>query len=208
MPNPKHFDMGCRPHSYWGPQDLQTHYGAKAKGELRRKAGSVLLDEGIADEGILASSLPDDERKAAGAIHPWFMGGEYLPDYKNNEVEIARVIMTSTTMDVISIRARHTKHRIKYRIVDEYEDFWEDDHYVMKPATSVRPLAMGAIIDIINLNDLIDGPREINYDGGCACSPDEIFDFSTVSSAFYPELASWFDRANDEWLSREKERLN
>ena len=208
MPNSKNYDLKYRPHSYWGPRDLETHYGARAKGELRRETGLALLGEGIADEGILTSSLPDDERAAAGRIHPWFMGGEYLPDYLSNEVEIARVTMKSTTMDVISVRARYTKHRIKYRVVDEYADFWGKDRYVMRPATSTKPLTLKQVIDVINLNELVEEPREINYDGGCACSPDEIFDFSTVSSAFYPALSRWFDDANDEWLQREQVRLN
>ncbi len=202
------FDLGYRPNSYWGPQDLETHFGAKAKGELRRQAGLALLGEGIADEGILASSLPDDERAAVGAHHPWLMGGEYLPDYLLNEVEIARVTMKSTTMDVISVRARRTKHRIKYRIVDEYGDFWETDRYVMQPATSTKPLSLKQVIDVINLNELVDEPREFNYnEGGYACNPDELFDFCTAYSVFYPELAHWFDCVNSEWLNREKERL-
>ena len=103
MPNPKDYDLKYRPHSYWGPQDLETHYGARAKGELRRQAGLALLDEGIADEGMLTSSLSDNERTAVGRLHPWFMGGEYLPDYMSNEVELARVTMKSTTMDVTII---------------------------------------------------------------------------------------------------------
>ncbi len=135
-------------------------------------------------------------------------GGEYLPDYLLNEVEIARVTMRSTTMDVISVRARRTKHRIKYRIVDEYGDFWETDRYVMQPATSTKPLSLKQVIDVINLNELVDEPRQFNYDeGGYACNPDEIFDFSTAYSVFYPELAHWFDCVNSEWLNREKERL-
>jgi hypothetical protein len=206
MPKLNGYDLSYRPHSYWGPQDLETHYGARAKGELRREAGLALLEAEIADEGILASSLPSDERAAVGAVHPWLMGGEYLPDYQSKEVEIARVTMTSTTMDVISVRARHTKQRIKYRIVDEYADLWGDDHYVMRPATSTRTLTLKQVIDVIDLNDLVNGPRDANYDGGCACDPEEIFDFCTVSSAFYPELSHWFDCANDEWLNSEKER--
>ena len=78
MPNTKNYDLGYRPRSYWGPQDLETHYAARAKGELRREAGLALLGEGIAAEGILSSSLPTDERAAVGAIHPWLMGGEYV----------------------------------------------------------------------------------------------------------------------------------
>ena len=78
MPNTKNYDLGYRPRSYWGPQDLETHYAARAKGKLRREAGLALLGEGIAAEGILSSSLPTDERAAVGAIHPWLMGGEYV----------------------------------------------------------------------------------------------------------------------------------
>ena len=39
-----------------------------------------------------------------------------IPDLLPNEVEIARVVLKSTTMDVKSIRARRTKRRIVYRI--------------------------------------------------------------------------------------------
>ena len=35
---------------------------------------------------------------------------------------------------------------------------------------------------------------------------DEIYDFATVSSEFYPQIASWFDEANEAWrLDREQE---
>jgi len=45
-------------------------------------------------------------REGLGAIHPSFMGGEYLPGYRRNEVEIVRIELDSTTSDVISLRAR------------------------------------------------------------------------------------------------------
>jgi hypothetical protein len=44
-----------------------------------------------------------------------------LPDLTASELEFARVMMKSTSMDAISIRARLTKNRIFYRFVDEYE---------------------------------------------------------------------------------------
>jgi hypothetical protein len=34
------------------------------------------------------------------------MGGEYLPDYEEGDVEIARIELESTTADVISIRVK------------------------------------------------------------------------------------------------------
>jgi hypothetical protein len=134
------------------------------------------------------------------------MGGEYLPDFLRDEVEIARVVMKSTTMDVISIRARPTKHRIIYRIEDEYGDLWDEDdawgHYVPKPKTSTRPLTLKQMIDIIDYNELVDGPRNLNYEDG-GSSAEELYDFCTVSSVFYPQLEYWFDDANQRWLDNE-----
>jgi hypothetical protein len=66
-------------------------------------------------------SLDEEARRSLGQIHPSFMGGEYLPNYRRHEVEIARIELQSTTSDVISLRARGTGLRIKYRLVDEYQ---------------------------------------------------------------------------------------
>jgi hypothetical protein len=51
------------------------------------------------------------------------MGGEYLPDRRDTEVEIARIKIDSTTSDMTSVYARPGKDRINYRVVDEY---WGD----------------------------------------------------------------------------------
>jgi hypothetical protein len=48
------------------------------------------------------------------------MGGEYLPDRRDTEVEIARINIDSTTSDVTSVYAKAGKDRIRYRVVDEY----------------------------------------------------------------------------------------
>ena len=80
MPNAENFNLDFRPHSYWGPQDLRTHYGGRIKGELRRAAALDLLEEGEAHPAMLQSALDEDSRQAVGRVHPWFMGGEYLPD--------------------------------------------------------------------------------------------------------------------------------
>jgi hypothetical protein len=203
MPDSKNYDLKYCPQSYWGPQDVKTHFGSMIKGELRRKAALQELEIGVADEGMLQSALGEDERSAVGKVHPWFMGGEYLGDLYPNEVEIARVVLKSTTMDVTSIRARQTKHRIVYRIVDEYGE----REYTLKPKTSKLPLKMLQIINLIRINDLIDGPRDGNYECGSYCSPEEIYDFATVSSVYYPDLSRWFDEANEVWLEREQATL-
>jgi len=203
MPDPGKYDLNFRPNSYWEPEEEATLVGARIKGELRRKVALQGLAAGVADGRSLKSALDEDERVAAGRVHPWLMGGEYLPDIYPNEVEIARVVLTSVTMDVTSIRARHTKHCIVYRIVDEYCD----REYSLKPKTSKRPLKMSKVIHLVESNNLIDEPRESNYENGYQGSPEEIYAFATASSEYYPELSHWFDEENEEWLEREEAKI-
>ena len=92
------------------------------KGDFRRRKVLEAINSGSAKElgdDTLQESLPEDMREAVGKIHPTFVGGEYLPDYDENEVEIARVRLMSTTADVFSISARHDGKYIHYRVVDE-----------------------------------------------------------------------------------------
>ena len=197
MPDPNDYDLSFRPESYWGPQSLSAYFGSRIKGELRRQA-AVTEVEKDANPNVLSESLSEDERAAVGAVHPWFMGGEYLPDLLRNEVEIARVTFNSTTMDVISIRARQMKNRITYRIVDEYEF----TSYDLNAKSSKKPLTLGKVINQIEFatdDGLVGGPRESNYrDGGM--DPEDIWDFASVSSQFYTELSNWYDESNAEWL--------
>jgi hypothetical protein len=62
------------------------------------------------------------------------MGGEYLPNYRRREVEIVRIELKSTTSDVISLRARSSGSRIKYRLIDE-----SDSGYGLPQQSSKRP---------------------------------------------------------------------
>ena len=56
--------------------------------------------------GSRSGKLEPSTRLLLGGIHPAFMGGEYLPQFGQNEIEIARIVLASVTQDVISIRAR------------------------------------------------------------------------------------------------------
>ncbi|MDC0989027.1 hypothetical protein OAR29_00650 [Rhodospirillales bacterium] len=200
MPDPKDFNLDYRPKNYWGPQEVETLVGARVKGELRRQQAISDLEENHADHEIISESLTDEHRRAVGAVHPWLMGGEYLSDLKPNEVEIARVVMQSTTMDVISIRARKTKNRIIYKIVDEYPED-ESQNYSLTKKTSKQPLTLGELIKLIdNAVDggLVGSGRSWHYEEGS--SAEEIYDFETASSAYYSELSMWYDEANEEWL--------
>ena len=202
MPDGSSNDLGYRPKSYWGPQELAAHYGVRIKGELRRRAGMLMLDDGVSDPVVLQSSLSDDELLAAGRVHPSFMGGEYLPDLGTLEVEIARVTVASTMMDVISFRARKTKRGFAYKIVDEYPEDGEDK-YPMKPKTSTKPLTLKQMIQAVNGSRIIEEIRGFNYEWDP--EPETYYNFCTVSSEFYDELGGWFDKCNEEWLERELE---
>jgi hypothetical protein len=131
------------------------------------------------------------------------MGGEYLPDFTGNEVEIARVSLASVTADVISVRARFEDRRVHYRLVDEY-----DTVFHCEPGDAVQPLTMGELIELTDgvtregeypdtMIGLTDAFRDMNYAGG---DPRELLDFVTVSSDFYPELGRYYASEADGWV--------
>ena len=77
-------DYDWRPESYWSDTNPLQAILRNVKGQVRRKMIIDFWNAGKMDElesTILKDSLDDDERDAFGAIHPLFMGGEYLPDY-------------------------------------------------------------------------------------------------------------------------------
>lgn len=206
MPDPRDFNMDFRPSSYWPEiDDNKLVTGSKVKGALRRQLAKILKDMRLHDPEIHAESLSDDHRIAAGKVHPMFMGGEYLPDLFRSEVEIARVTLKSTMMDVISIRARLTRHRIIYRIVDEYEDEGKCKYNLIQK-TSVMPLTMRKLIALIDgaIDYGLNGnAREYNYDAGSEY--EKLYDFASITSDFYPELHEWYDQSNSEWLDDRRE---
>ena len=191
------FDLDFRPKSYWGPQSLASYFGSHITGELRRQAAKNEASSGSHLAVPTEPTLDSTARSIQGAIHPWLMGGEYLPPLRPDEVEIARVTLRSVTMDVFSIRARRSGERIYFRLVDEYMEQEPPERFVVKPRWAKNPLSMRQVISIIDENGLIDDYRDLNFDGTNA---DEIFNFATASSEFYPELAAYFDHQNEKWL--------
>jgi len=125
------------------------------------------------------------------------MGGEYLPDFKREEVEIARVTLQSSTQDVISVRAKPTANRIKYRIVDEYETPSK-----ISPASSSQPLSMDRLIRLMDSaivgaydgvswpTGIVWGPLTMNLEN--SDDPLELINFVEVTSEFYPELGGYY----------------
>lgn len=109
------------------------------------------------------------------------MGGEYLPDMEEEEVEIARISIHSTTGDVTSVYARRTPEGIAYRVVDEYggDTLSGDNERASKLPLTLDELVnflLGAwpLLDVLEMNYEDDLPRMLG--------------FFWADSAFYPHL--------------------
>jgi hypothetical protein len=199
-------NLAFRPTTYF--EDAFKALLSTIKGERRKREVLDRINSGdIAElEGwIVKGTLEDDERESLGRIHPAFMGGEYLPDYLPGEVEIARIALESTTADVISIRARLSGGKLRYRIVNEYET-----EYVAQPAESDLPLTFGEVIAMIEGpqgDDLPCAPAAFwNEQYECGTTPDEIATFVTVSSEYYPDITEYYEDRFEQWLEEQNDR--
>ena len=194
-------DLDFRPATYWPADSLRLAVLGNIQGEARRRILEHALEFGDGDippEGLLKPVLEPDLRDLLGQIHPMYMGGEYLPNYLPEEVEIARVAMNSTTGDVISIRAcMQEDGLIHYRVVDEYER-----EFRLPVDESDLPLSTGQMIQIIDgaewdATGLVMPFLEIN----CECNGgDGMRGFIWVRSDFYPALAGHYRRKCDAYL--------
>jgi hypothetical protein len=133
------------------------------------------------------------------------LGKEFLRELRENEVEIARLEMASTTQDVYSIIASPTKNRILYHIEDEYEtDFWPGIK------SSKEPLTFKKLIKLIDStstpdHDYIFGAaRDYNYEDSYDKNPEDYSHFESLDSRFYPELYEYYELQNDLWLIEKK----
>ena len=194
-------DLDFRPGSYWPGDSLRLAILGNIQGEARRRLLEQALEAGDGDfppEGLLRPILEPGLRDLLGKIHPNFMGGEYLPDYLPEEVEIARVAMNSTTGDVISIRANQEEDGLlHYRVVDEYAR-----EFRLPLEVSDLPLSTGQMIQLIDGAEwddtgLILPFLEVNCEYDDA---ERLRDFIWVSSDFYPDLAGHYRRVTDAFL--------
>jgi hypothetical protein len=204
-------DYAFRPESYWDVSDPLQAILVNVKGARRRQMIRDYWEAGAIAElerGLLRDNLAEEDRVGLRKIHPSFMGGEYLPDYAEGEVEIARIELESTTADVISIRVKKEGERIAYLIVDEYET-----EFNILPTHSDTPLTLSELVR------LIDGAMEegspglyytqMNYEEGERSIEwlDQMRDFTRVESVFYPQLNPHYQKLLDLWYEEEKASL-
>lgn len=177
-------DLDYRPKAYFKPQKLTRHRVSRVKGAVQKRALEVLARDGQGAElaeTLLALAGSSADRKALEAVHPMFMGGNYLPDAQGSEVEIARICIESVTWDVVSVYARPDRSVIRYRVVDEYEGETLDDRAEME---SVQPLTLGALADFMLKAWSLIRVLEMNFEGDLDAS----LGFFTAESEFYPDL--------------------
>ena len=100
-------DLSFRPSAKLFPLLLSRVKGTVRRNELMKAMEEERLED--LPEQLLQSALSPEQRSAAAARNPALMGGEYLPDFLKDEVEVARIELASSTADVISVRMRPTK---------------------------------------------------------------------------------------------------
>ena len=135
-------DLAFRPNTYFWAKKHGIALISDIKGSQRRKLHEDALEAGLTDlidPDLLSHDLASDQRRLLGSIHPAFMGGEYLPNKRETEVEIARITIASTTQDVTCVYARPIGKRIHYRVVDEYSGDTLDGRAYR---TSTKPLTL------------------------------------------------------------------
>jgi hypothetical protein len=208
LPEASNYNLDYRPESYW---DDERRVLDNVKGQWRRDYLKAMSEAGQLEHvpaPLFAESLSDEVRRFTGRIHPSLMGGEYLSDLGDGEVEIARVVLASTLLDVISLRARLTHERkIHLRCVDEYP---EHGGYTLRSDAFDRPLTLGELIAVIDTTEHLD---EIGL--SCcfrrwqeSCEPEELEDFVCISSEFYPELEDWYEEEAKEWVRGRRKWLD
>ena len=182
----KEIDLEYRPKTYFRPEKLEKDLLSKVKGAVLRKKLQALFDAGRHAEVrtlLTAEGISAADRKALESFHPMFMGGNYLPDTEDGEVEIARISIKSTTYDVTCVYARPDGGAIHYRVVDEYGG---ETLQGTAEARTDKPMTLGEFAGFfLGAWPLID-VLEMNFENDRAAS----LDFFSAESEFYPDFDS------------------
>lgn len=195
----KSIDLNYRPASYFWAREHAIPLASDIKGAVRRQLYEHHVQTGefdVKDADLMLPSLTPEQRRAQGTVHPSLLGGEYLPDTEDGEVEIARIVIASVTMDVASVYARQVSGRIHYRVVDEYDG----ETYEGPPTcTSIKPLPLGRLVDFfLNCWRLPDTLTCIRGVSGMDRQDAHAF-VVEASSSFYAEFGRLIHARVDEW---------
>jgi len=177
-------DLAYRPKTYFRPMALEKYLLSKVKGAVMRKKIAALFEEGRHDEAselVDITGLSKEGQKRLESLHPMYMGGNYLPDAEEGEVEIARISIQSTTHDVTSVYARVEDGTMHYRVVDEYAG---DTLQGTTEAQTAEPMTLGELTTFFLQAWPLIEVLESNFED----DTERALDFFSGSSEFYPEF--------------------
>ncbi len=201
---PLAIDLAYRPESYFWAYDNNIKLASDIKGAERKAMYERALLSGDIELANAIISVPDlthEERRAQGSIGPGWMGGEYLPNRKLEEVEIARITIASTTQDVTCVYAKRGKSRIYYRVVDEYEGMTLDNRF----RTSVKPLTLIELFNFFIKGWDLFCCLEANFCNH-GYEREEVQAFIVdASSSFYAEFGDLVKQRIDTWVNQRRE---
>ena len=188
------------PASYFADVNLETRLGSKINGEVRKQQ--------VLESGKSKYTPPYLKNSK---LHPRHMGGEYLQELELNQVEICRVIIHSTMLDVTSIRATLVGNEYFFDVTDEYEMF----RYNLPIKSQTAPLTTSQMITQIDncsivevdatpecsaqYTGLMDPVLSLHLNAGR--DPSELIDYISVDSAFYPELTGYYQNKINKFLA-------
>lgn len=137
---------------------------------------------------------------------PWGAAGEALPALDEGEVEIVMIGMRSVMGDVVSVRALREGDKIRYRVVDEYEECDEEGkvipRYNCEPEESSAPLTLEEVksllwsIHVEGYGQIFEQAWREQMDGHI---DDYENDFYFMESDFYSRLQEWLERQFKRW---------
>ena len=174
------YDLKFRPPNYWDSADANQSANDRGDWEL----------DGISGEG--GSEIEDVE---------WIPSD----DDEDGGDTIASIVIKSVLNDVVEVKARRHGDQIQYFILDEYDTEFRSD-----TESSDDPLSLVELIGLIDSIssedqveglDYIDSIRQHNIDGGSEL--EDMLDFVSVRSSFYPQLESYYAQRSREWYARQ-----
>lgn len=211
----KLIDLNYRPKSYFWASEMGIQLSSQIKGAQRKALYEASINDGDAsdlDKFLRKPSLNTEERDLIGKVHPSFMGGEYLPDKDDDEIEIARITINSTLTDVTSVYASLRDNQLYYRVVDEHEGstLSEENENEYESSTDI-PMTLAEMTDfflnawplleILEMN-FLETFEETDLIRSSYTDPDDIRGFILdASSSFYAQFGELIDLKVDEWLA-------
>ena len=117
--------------------------------------------------------------------------GEYLSELSSNEIEICRLVLDSSSIDITSLRVKKNKDRYAYKMVDE-----QSSKFILPIKTSIKTLKMKELIEIFD--NLIE-PIAVYENIENKMTSEEINQFVNIESSFYPEIGNYYSSMIEKW---------